>query len=269
MSRRRRLGRRGLEELRDDLAGRDQAIVRQVAELKLMSARQIEAVHFTLADHASPVTAARSARRVLERLVRDRVLIRLERRVGGVRAGSASFVYALGPIGDRLIGNTEPRRRFHEPSATFALHTLAITDLVVELTAAARRGQLELLGLQAEPTCWRTSTTPMGVATILRPDLFVAIGLGEYEHRLFLEVDLGTEHLPTLLRKCAAYEAYYRSGTEQHHHDVFPRVLWQMHSQERADRLRQAVEHDHSLTASLFTINTKDAAIEVLAGGQP
>ena len=264
-----RLGRRGLEMLRDDLSGRDLAIVGQVADLKLMTARQIEAVHFSLAEHATPVTAARSARRVLERLVRDRLLIRLERRVGGIRAGSASFVYAIGPVGQRLIGSDEPRRRFREPSATFALHTLAVTELVVELTAASRAGRFELLGLQPEPLCWRTTTGPMGIATVLRPDLFTAIGVGEYEHRWFIEIDLGTEHLPTLLRKCAAYEAYYRSGREQHQHGVFPRVLWQMHSPDRANRLREAIEHDGGLTAALFTVTIADSVIETLSGAQP
>ena len=150
-----RLGARGLDHLKDNLSGRDLAIIGQVAELRLMSGKQIQRIHFTLDDHASPDTAARSARRVLERLVDERILHRLERRVGGVRAGSASFVYSLGPVGQRLLDLRQPRHRFAEPSTTFAVHTLAIVDTVVELTEAARHRQLELLSLQAEPRCWR------------------------------------------------------------------------------------------------------------------
>lgn len=261
-----RLGSRGLDSLRDDLSGRDIAIVRQVADLKLMSARQIEAVHFTLNDHATALTAARSARRVLERLVRDRLLMRLSRRVGGIRAGSASYVYAIGPVGQRIIGNNEARVRFREPSGTFARHTLAVTQIVVDLTVESRARRIDLLGLQPEPTCWRATSGPMGASSTLRPDLFASIGVGDFEHRWFIEVDLGSEHLPTLIRKCAAYEAYYRSGQEQHKHGVFPRVLWIMHEDARADRLRGAVEGDAHLSSALFTVTTTKHAMTVLGG---
>ena len=262
-----RLGRRGLEVLQSELSGRDMAIVARVADLRLMSARQIEAIHFTPDDHASAITAARSARRVLERLVRDRLLVRLTRRVGGVRAGSASFVYAIGPVGQRLIGREQPRVRFREPSATFALHTLAITQFIVELTTASRMKRFELLGLQPEPTCWRTTTAAMGVVATLRPDLFVSVGVGEYEHRWFIEIDLGTEHLATLLRKCAAYEVYYHTGTEQHHNGVFPRVLWIMRGSDRVERLRTAIDGDGQLTSALFTVTTEVTAMDIVAGG--
>lgn len=260
------LGRRGLERLRSELSGRDHAIIRQVADLRLMCARQIERVHFAAEEHHSANSAARCCRRVLERLVRDRLLIRLERRIGGVRAGSASFVYAIGPVGQRVLDRHEPRSRFREPSTTFALHTLAISQLVTDLTVRSRRGQLDILQLQPEPACWRSATTGLGVQTVLRSDLFVAIGVGDYEHRWFIEMDLGTEHLPTLLRKALAYETYYRSGAEQAAHDVFPRVLWIMHTADRAERLAAAIQRDSRQTSALFTITTNDKAINELTG---
>lgn len=267
-----RVGRRGLERLGDQLSQRDKLIIHQVADLRLMTARQIEAVHFTLADHATKLTAARSARRVLERLVRDRLLCRLERRVGGVRAGSASYVYCLGPVGQRLLMDRsvdEPRRRFREFSQAVSLHTLAITESVVTLIVASRAHQFDLLELEPEPRCWRDSVGPMGVVATLRPDLFTTIGIGEFEHRWFIEVDLGTESMSTLLRKCAAYETYYQSGTEQNQHGVFPRVLWQMHTAERAARLRVAIEHSTNLTTALFTTATVEDWITVVGGGSP
>ncbi|HLX87620.1 MAG TPA: replication-relaxation family protein, partial [Acidimicrobiales bacterium] len=112
----RRVGPRELERLRDDLSGRDLAIVGQVAEFRLMSAGQIRAVHFALSEHDNELAAARACQRVLARLVRDRLLVRLERRVGGVRAGSASFVYGLAPVGQRVLALRGPRRRYHEPT---------------------------------------------------------------------------------------------------------------------------------------------------------
>src|SRR3954465_2325519 len=92
-----------LLRLRSDLSGRDVGIVRHVAELRLMSARQIEALYFPPDAHATPLTAARTCRRVLERLVEQRLLCRLDRRVGGLRAGSASYVYGVGPVAQRLL----------------------------------------------------------------------------------------------------------------------------------------------------------------------
>lgn len=257
-----RLGGRGLTQLRDRLSQRDYAVIGQVASLRFMSGRQIERVHFGVDQHATALTAARTARRVLERLVDDRLMVRLARRVGGVRAGSASFVYGLGPVGQRVLGLGGPRRRFREPTATFVAHTLAITELVVELTLADRHRELELLQVQAEPECWR----PLGARGLqtLRPDLFVVIGKGEYEYRYFVEVDLGTESMPRLIGKCRIYEDYYRTGAEQHLHDVFPSVLWIMHTADRAQKLREAVDRSHSLTAEVFIVATDSDAFDVL-----
>ncbi len=59
------------------------------------------------------VSAARIARRVLARLTELGVLARLERRIGGLRAGSSGYVYYLGPAGQRLVaywqGQAYPR----------------------------------------------------------------------------------------------------------------------------------------------------------------
>ena len=129
----------------------------------------------------------------------------------------------------------------------------------------SRNGRLEILQLQAEPACWRTPTGMAG-STLLRPDLYVGLGTREYEYRWFIEMDLGTEHLPTLLRKCQAYEAYYRTGHEQHEHGVFPRVLWLMHNAERIERLQAAIDGDIRLTSALFSIVTSEQAITAMAG---
>ena len=53
------LGRVGLDDLRRDLSGRDLAIVGQVADLRLMTARHIEAIHFGPSEHETPAAAAR------------------------------------------------------------------------------------------------------------------------------------------------------------------------------------------------------------------
>src|SRR5437588_12844028 len=150
------LGRRGLAHLRERLSERDLDVIRSVAEHRFLTTRQVEALHF--ADHVSQLAGARVCRRVLARLTDERLLARLERRVGGVRAGSASYVYALGPVGGRLIDGQ--RRRITEPSPTFLMHTLAVAQTHVELVQASRRAQLELLSVDVEPRCWRHYTGP-------------------------------------------------------------------------------------------------------------
>ena len=262
-----RVGPRALESLRLELSGRDMAIVGQVADLKLMSARQIEAVHFAAEDHASTLTAARTCRRALERLTRDRLLIRFDRRVGGIRAGSASYLYGLGPVGQRVIGLDGPRRRFREPGTTFVNHTLAMSQVVVDLAAAARKGRCDVLTCQSEPRCWRTFGG-FGGATVLKPDLFVALGIGDFEHRWFIEVDRSTESLPTILRKCQIYAAYYASGDEQHEHGVFPRVLWIAPNEDRVRRLQHAIEGDQRVATELFVV-ASDATWLTAALGAP
>jgi hypothetical protein len=258
---------RGLDILRDDLSGRDLAIIGQVADLRLMSARQIEAVHFPTAEQRSALSAARLSRRTLERLTVERLLVRLDRRVGGVRAGSSSYIYALGPVGHRLLTLGTPRpRSYREPTRLFTEHTLAIGDLVVSLTVAARGGSCQLVSCQSEPRCWRDFSNLSG-RTTLKPDLFVALGIGDFEDRFFIEIDRGTEHLPTVIRKCRLYDNYYRSGREQADHGVFPLICVVAPDDERAKQLRRAIRSDRHLEPKLFVVTTTAAAPVTLLGG--
>lgn len=260
-----RKGGRALAALRTELSERDLAIVRDVRSLRLIGARQIERMHFPPANHATALTAARSCRRVLERLTRDRLLLRLTRRIGGVRAGSASFIYAIGPVGDRLTTDGEPRRRHQEPSAYFVDHTLAVAEIVVRLQEAAHAGTLDLVTVEAETECWRPSGGLSG--RWLKPDLFVSVAAGDYDYRWFVEVDRGSEHRPAIVRKCQAYAAYYASGREQARHGVFPRVLWIAPHETRAGWLREVTSSTAKVEGRLFVTCTADDAVTVLSGG--
>jgi Replication-relaxation len=256
----------GLMQLREQLSGRDHAIIRQVADLRLMSARQIQALHFPAAEHQNDLAATRARQRVLTRLVRERLLLRLERRIGGVRAGSAGFIFALGPIGQRVLALDGARRRAYEPTSRFVDHTLAIAQLVVDVRVAARQGLLELLACQAEPRCWRDFSS-LGGRRVLRPDVFLMLGVGAYEPRWFMEIDRATESVPTVLQKCHLYAEYYQSGTEQAKHGgVFPRVCWVVPDEGRATRLRVGIGRDGRLPARLFVVTTAARAVDVLRG---
>ncbi len=252
---------RGVTRWRERLSARDLAIIRQVGELRLMSARQIEAIHF--AEHETGAAAMRARQRVLARLVRDGLLISLERRIGGVRAGSAGLVLALGPLGGRVLSLEGPRRRAHEPGLRFVDHTLAISQLIVDITVASRRGLLDVLEAQAEPRCWREFGGFDGRR--LRPDAFLALGSGDYELRWFIEIDRSSESLPVIVRKCQLYADYYQSGNEQAAHGgVFPRVCWIAPDEVRAERVRRAIARDRQLRVQLFVVTTAELALDVL-----
>jgi Replication-relaxation len=240
------------------------AIVRQVAALRLMSARQIQAVHFAADAPGEESAATRARQRAIARLVRDRLLSPLERRVGGVRAGSTGLVVAAGLLAERVLDEAGPRHRTYEPTARFVDHTLAVSQLIVDLIVAGRRGQLDLLDAQAEPESWRTFAGP-GAQRVVRPDAFVALGVGEYELRWFIEVDRATESVPTVLRKCHVYCDYYQSGVEQAGSGVFPRVCWTVPDDRRAERLRRAIADDRYLPDALFVVTQTSETLGVLS----
>jgi Replication-relaxation len=260
-----RSSRAGVSQLRHRLTERELAITSQVANLRLLSGRQIEALFFPQDSQTTRDAASRQCRRVLARLASERVLIRLERRVGGVRAGSASYVYALGPVGQRLVDEQAVRPRRDEPSAVFVDHQLAVSQLVVELTIAEQRGRLEILTVEGEPACWRT--LPSVGRSVLRPDLFLALGAADLEYRWFVEIDRNTHHKPAVIRKAQLYESYYRSGTEQATNKVFPRVAWITPGENRADQLRDALGSG-AFTDGLMIVTTNREAVDVLSGGE-
>jgi hypothetical protein len=183
------------------------------------------------------------------------VLDPLPRTVGGVRAGSDGFVYAVGLAGTKLrVARGYRGRRLQAPGARFTAHTLTITELAVRLHAADRHGDLDLIEVEAEPACWRGYLGPMGARLMLKPDLFVRVGVGAYEDRWMIEVDLATEASGTIKSKAERYVAYYRSGTEQSQHGVFPRVLWAAPDDRRVRQIEEALGRLNAEARKLFTV---------------
>ena len=270
---RRRTGQRQLIEIQGMLSDRDTQILTSLSFHPFLLTGQIARMHF--ASHASDASGGRVCRRVLARLAELRAIEHLERRIGGVRAGSASFVWRLGPVGRRLLRLSasqasradEPRSRRKEPSLHHLDHSLAIAEAHIRLLEASHEHRFELLRVQTEPQNWRPYIGAAGERLILKPDLYAVTASGDYEDSWAIEVDRGMESLPTLLRKCAAYEAYRRSGSEQAAAGVFPWVLWLMPSTVLADKLRQAVEASRTLDSSLYRITTFGDLLTVIEGG--
>lgn len=264
-----RLGRRAVGRLRQECSPRDLAVLADIARFRLMTSRQLEALHF--ADLQSALTAARTNRRVLQRLLDQGLVHRLERRIGGLHAGSAAHIYTVTSAGDRVLHGSDsegPKRSRREVGLPFVAHTLAIAELYTCLVETIRQMPgSELLSVQAEPVCWRRWTAYGGGSEVLRPDLYVSVGSGPDELRWFVEIDRGHEHLPTLRRKCVAYEGYYDAGVEQTRDGVFPRVLWVMDSERRVAALSDLIARDRGLTSELFAVTTAAEAVQRLLDG--
>jgi hypothetical protein len=243
------------------------AIIGQVDSLRLMSGRQIQAIHFPAGAHQTELSATRARQRVLMRLIQADLLTPLARRVGGVRAGSAGLVVAPGPLSGRVLRSDRPRRRAYEPSPRFFDHTLAISQLVVDLSVAARDGRIESVSYESEPNCWREFST-IGGRRILKPDIHLALGVEGYSVLWYCEIDEATESLPTILRKCRLYAEYYQSGVEQAKSSsggVFPRVCWITPDDARAERLSQTISRQRDLPERLFVVTTSARAVKALS----
>jgi Replication-relaxation len=250
-------------ELAEQLSERDRAISRRVLDLRFVSGSQLARMHFSDAD-------ARAARRTLLRLTRLDVLERLPRVVGGVRAGSAGYVYRLGLAGQRLALEQgwlpdRRRRRARVPGNLFVDHALQVAELHTLLIEADRARRVELLELIAEPACWR-SYGGVGAQrdATLKPDSFVRLGAGEFEDSYFIEVDMGTEGSRAVDRQLRAYVAHHASGQEQAERGVFPKALWLAPDARRVAALEGCVRRLPHGSRELFQVAPFTAAIQVV-----
>jgi hypothetical protein len=251
-----------------DLSDRDHAILASLQSHRFLTTTQIQTFHFF--EHTTNGSASRICRRVLTRLDAGRLIEHLERRVGGVRAGSASYVWRVGLIGDQVLRQASGdgiRARRKEPSAHHLEHCLAIADAHLDLRQAAQKTRLELLNVETEPTCWRDYLGAGGQREVLKPDLYAVTASGDFEDHWFIEVDRATESLPTLLKKCGQYERYRRTGREQHGGGVFPVVVWSMPGERRAGKLRAALKASRTLPNDLFRICTAAGFTDLICGG--
>ncbi len=256
-----------LRELQAKLTEHDLTILKRVSDLRFVSGSQLIRLHF--ADGPDPAANARAARRLLLRLVRLGALARLPRPVGGVRSGSAGFVYHLGLGGQRLavIHGWQPerrRRRSLTPGTLFVRHALQVSELHTRLVEADRSRRFELLELVSEPACWRSWGGLAGQRQTLKPDSYVRLGVGPYEDSYFIEVDMGTEGSRALDHQLRLYAAYHRSGAEQTERGVFPRVLWLAPDDRRAGVIADCVRQLPAPARELFQAARFDQALRVI-----
>jgi hypothetical protein len=256
------------ERIARQLSERDWRVLHDVARVRLLSARQVERLHV---HDGSPLTHARRARALTQRLFDLQLLTRLERRVGGVHAGSAGFVYGLSSMGQRLASGVGPAggrrvRKPWEPSPPFVDHILGVSELYVRLRESELDKRLEGLVFEAEPACWRYWTGLGGERLVLKPDAFVQFGAGDYEYHYFVELDRSSQSRTVLQKKGETYARFFLSGVEQQRTGIFPRVLFVALSQGRVEQIVEALSGLDADFWRLFQVQTtKDAFEDVLS----
>jgi hypothetical protein len=252
-----------LAQIERRLSNDDRLIIAVLDRLRVATTEQL---HRLLVVH-EPTTLRRTQAKL--RKLRDlRVIARLERSVGGVRSGSSGQVNALDVAGQRLASGCGPAggRRIRRPwtpaGLPFISHHLRVSEVYVRLREAEAdplafldfNRELALLDYDAEPVAWRYFSGLGGARTILKPDAFLRVGIGEFEDVYFLELDQDTQSLPAIARKLTVYKRFYATGREQARRGgTFPQVLFLVPSEERraalADLIARQSEEIRRFTA--------------------
>ena len=205
----------------------------------------------------------------MQRLTDLGLVATLERQVGGVRAGSSGLIYALDAVGQRvlpLLGTDEPAvptraRRPWTPSALFLSHSLAISELYVQLREAERSKQLELADYRTEPVSWMSN----GLGGFVKPDAYALLQLGDVEDAWAIEVDRATESIQTLRRKLLVYVDFANAG-QIGPDEVTPRVFVTMPTVRRLNEVKVLVTDLPEPASQLFHVALFDRAVLALLG---
>ena len=245
------------------LGDREKALLGSVGRLRFMSGDQVARLHFA---EGTPVGRQRRAQGTLRRLTEDGYLHRLPRRVGGAGSGSARFVYQLGYRGQKLVWPDRAARTPGETGWLFVEHCLAIGAVVVALHEAERAGQCRDVRLQMEPAVWRHYVGSSGRVLVLKPDLGVHLAVGSGRLVWFVEVDRATEGLKRIRTKASQYLDYWRSGREQERLGIFPRVLWSVPDDRRAEAIGRTLGQLPDPAAEMFVVATADQTVRALLG---
>jgi Replication-relaxation len=252
-----------LQQITGRLSGQDWQALSFVAASRLASGKQLVRGVW-MADRETQPSEARVARRAIKRLGDWRVIDPLPgRTVGGLHGGSETIVYGVGAAGVRLLAiRGQHQSRLGAPGARYVAHTLAATQVVVDLRTAAARGALDMIEVQQEPQCWRSFLAGMGARLSCKPDLFVRVAApgSSYESHWMVEVDMATEAGATIRAKARRHLDFFRSGNEP----VHPRVLWAVPDARRAEQITSTLVGLPADAERLFAVCMQDQVVERL-----
>lgn len=256
-----------IEARAEQLGRRDRAILLDLARVRVLTGAQATRLHFS---DLSPQTRERIRRRVFSRLISLGFIEPLERRIGGVRAGSSGLIYSLSAGGQRVLpfimasfGMNPPNRprKPWTPGLAFLSHTLDISELYVQLVEVHRSGQLALTQYLTEAAAWFSGA----IGGTLKPDAYLAIQSQTARDYWAVEVDRATESLPTLRRKLMAYVDFAHMG-QQGHDGVMPRVLVTVPHTRRLEAVQGLIQGLPAPAGQLFLVVPFEGAVLALIG---
>ena len=154
-------------------------VLKFLLKAKYVTTKQLARLYFT--DSVSSSTALRRANLTTKKLNEKDYIGHLDRRIGGVRSGSGSFVWAISIKGLKWLKYFKPslaitRQNNYEPTWHHLEHTLAISEIFVQLTELKNRHSIQSIDkFQFEPNCWRGWLDNHAGRMILKPDCYTFI----------------------------------------------------------------------------------------------
>lgn len=224
-------------DLLPKLRSRHWKVLELLASEPLLTTRHVEALTFT---EGTPLSRARTCRRVLRELAAWGLVHRVRPPPGGAGGGSASAVFALTAAGDRILVFRDGRepgrgRRPQDRGEATTRHLLGVADLHVGLLMASRdRGVA--VSWQNEPACWlrfRSATGP----ELLKPDALAEAALDQEVRLAWVELDRGTQSVPVTIQ--AKVRRYCRAAVAlAARKEPVPLVVFVVEQQPRRERIQ-------------------------------
>jgi Replication-relaxation len=242
------------------LSRRDWEVIETVNLLRVASGLQLERLCFATTADARSRTVIRS--RVLARLVRDRVLVPVGRRIGGSGRGSTVQTYALDTAGRNLVARRQLAdaakvrvRRPGAPGERTLHHTLAVSELYTQLVEQARTSGDRVATFKAEPAAW----WPNGLGGFIKPDAYVVLAHADVRDAWWIEMDQATESLPTIRGKILTYLQFRRRGARGPG-DVLPWLLIATTTAKRTAAIAGIANHLPEAADLVTVVEQADAA---------
>lgn len=237
----------------------------------LLATGHVRALAFT---EGTPLSRARSCRRVLRELTEWGLLHRERAVPGGLGGGSDAAAYALTTRGDRALALRDGRppgraRRPADRGQALTRHLLEVADLRVAL-AERVVGVGGRLSWQSEPGCWRRFTSEHG-QELLKPDALAEVRLSGERRLAWVELDRGTQSVPVTI--AAKVRRYCRAAhTLARLDEPVPLVALVVGEARREARITEllpgwaaAEQVDSSTARRLFLVGSVDVAVQELA----
>jgi len=255
-----RISRLQLMTLHKTMKEKELDILWNTRKYHFLTTAHIKRLHFK----AGTTDAAnlRAANKCMKRLRELGLVAPLERRIGGVRAGSSALIWHLTEPGERLLWLDEPdkkhtRKRFEEPSADFLHQTLAVAEAAVSIiTLAECQDGLSIRRLDTDFSYvvrYRDETIS------IKPGLYVVLHWDGYEYHWFVETAPYWDIVRNLVRRTEKYCKVYQQGAFQGQVGVFPLTVFMLPDDEQKIKLEQTINEQMPDYIRLFRFTTQDA----------